>query len=905
MSRPQARSKARSWVALGAILGVLAVLSACSQKPAASGGLPVPGGVWLHEADGAVTVHWKPVSDGRVTGYRVYVAGAAQGDRALEVRATVTGADASTQEIGGLTNGSAYRFAIDATGAGDLHSQRTDSVLGAPFRLDATPVASIETSGDAGTAVLADGRRFTLLSQADFDFREDTVDTTAGVKVQALPDPSTLPPRFTLAADQTAIRNQGYRGTCQTFAAVAAVEAAYKRAGYGDLDLSEQFASHITRTQYLERTPGTTAAPHENQLGMLVGWTSTAVLTRLAVYGVPLQDVDPNILAKPYDNPNQAGDVPRIDPNDATVSQRTYDDFNLQDEPTSYNIPGAITTTPFPREALTDAPYSITAFHGPPAGMLYDPTWYEQTLYGGNEVAFGFCTYGIWSDSLGIWHPGSKAGCLGHEVLLIGYDHSDPDHRFFIAKNSWGGTAYQKVGYDVVAVANDAAVVDGVPTPNGQVRRQRAMGRWDLVGDGLHGTLDVTRLPGFYTASWLHGQLDRRLGAFYDTADAPFRVNGVIDAATRSVGFFIDFANPALDYQTLSGDRFTATMAPGDATLMAGLHVRAAGGMPRGFYLSKEGAFASVPGGVANDPHAYEGWWRVHGLDGDAHLIVTSVLQSGVFEARYTQDGGGTLSGTIDLSSGAVHFSLPDGSGVAGDFVGSVHEGDPGTISGSYARGAVPGGLVLVREGDAPLVTIDTVGTLRNDGKLELGATAQNFPDLADVVVHWSYQLTLDSPTVALGTSPSGVVFTATGLPCDDLLVTAQATDAGRGRPLRRAARPACVSGLLWPDARYRRLHAHLPPGRRHAAVRRHDHLRHARLRHDHGHAGRLGEPRNARRPAPGRAAVPHGDRRRRPDRSRHVRRAGPTGHHVAPVHGRDLQELLTVSGPRSSAPRC
>jgi len=54
-----------------------------------------------------------------------------------------------------------------------------------------------------------------------------------------------LPTRVDLRSQQTALRNQGDRNTCQTFGATAALEAAYKRAGFGDLNLSEQFLNHV------------------------------------------------------------------------------------------------------------------------------------------------------------------------------------------------------------------------------------------------------------------------------------------------------------------------------------------------------------------------------------------------------------------------------------------------------------------------------------------------------------------------------------------------------------------------------------------------------------------------------------------------------------------------------------
>ncbi len=54
-----------------------------------------------------------------------------------------------------------------------------------------------------------------------------------------------------LAPYQTPIKNQGSRTTCITFASIAGLEAAYKHAGYGDLDLSEQFLNHTGKMFWL------------------------------------------------------------------------------------------------------------------------------------------------------------------------------------------------------------------------------------------------------------------------------------------------------------------------------------------------------------------------------------------------------------------------------------------------------------------------------------------------------------------------------------------------------------------------------------------------------------------------------------------------------------------------------
>ena len=56
-----------------------------------------------------------------------------------------------------------------------------------------------------------------------------------------------------LRDQQTPIRNQGGRGTCFVHSVtVAAMEAALKRAGYGDLDLSEDAFTYFIKTFWLE-----------------------------------------------------------------------------------------------------------------------------------------------------------------------------------------------------------------------------------------------------------------------------------------------------------------------------------------------------------------------------------------------------------------------------------------------------------------------------------------------------------------------------------------------------------------------------------------------------------------------------------------------------------------------------
>jgi Ricin-type beta-trefoil lectin domain-like len=50
-----------------------------------------------------------------------------------------------------------------------------------------------------------------------------------------------------LRPNQTPIKHQGGRGSCTFFGRLAAIEAAYKKRGFGDLNLSEEFASILIK----------------------------------------------------------------------------------------------------------------------------------------------------------------------------------------------------------------------------------------------------------------------------------------------------------------------------------------------------------------------------------------------------------------------------------------------------------------------------------------------------------------------------------------------------------------------------------------------------------------------------------------------------------------------------------
>jgi len=96
-----------------------------------------------------------------------------------------------------------------------------------------------------------------------------------------------------------------------------------------------------------------------------------------------------------------------------------------------------------------------------------------------------------------------------------------------------------------------------------------------------------------------------------------------------------------------------------------------------------------------------------------------------------------------------------------------------------------------VRIGDAPALDLTVIGPLREDGAVDLGATAVGFPEPLDVTIEWRYQREVGGPQTFIASSASGQVFAAT-LPCDDLILRVRAVDMARGLAVERVAPLAC-----------------------------------------------------------------------------------------------------------------
>lgn len=437
------------------------------------------------------------------------------------------------------------------------------------------------------TAVLSDGREFRLEDPeytARLAERVPSSQLQAAGTTVALTRPSA--DRLVLADDQTDIRNQSPRNTCVVHAVLAGMEARYQREGHGALNLSEQYAQHVGKMSHLSDLTNfdsyDPAAPDvfENQLGMWGGSNIILALSKRGHYGVPLETTSPYIAVENFESTDQPGDDPRADwtQRDGSVTQREIDDYNLEQDEVTIQVPGAVTLTPFPQAALEAATHRVTGYQEASASEVRDPVWYEAQIAAEREVVFQMIMCTRTED--GMWKPRDRASgegsCGAHAMLIVGYDRRDPDLPYFLVKNSWGGSGFLHLSYDFVdgdmdGRITEAAVITGVsdPTTTSDFHPQLALGRWYLEYGDQVGLLDVNRLSNYLDSDDLGGVRDRRLGAFFDPGGTTHRVNGSV-GATGVINFYFDPGNPSLGYGELAGIHFAGTLSGSEPLRFSG-----------------------------------------------------------------------------------------------------------------------------------------------------------------------------------------------------------------------------------------------------------------------------------------------------------------------------------------------
>jgi hypothetical protein len=375
-----------------------------------------------------------------------------------------------------------------------------------------------------------------------------------GLRAQAIAAPG-LPARVDLRSGQTPLRNQGPRATCIVHSSLAALEAAYNRAGYGDVRLSVEFAMYVGDMFHLEPRGTQGAGYKENKPGSAEFGSGLDYVKRLARgFAVP-RESDMPYRIKGY------GGKPAAHP--YWNSQFNTSSFNLDPR----HLPESALHAPFY--------YSVKSYWVLPDPT--NPTLFEQALARGYEIVWDFRTSGNRESKVWQYTGPSKANDGAHSMLIVGYDRAA---RYFIVKNSWSARDYTYISYDYLKYGKgySAVCITAVNPP----RRWAALGligRWHLTAGSTQGMLDIYHLPGmsqlfFERAGIKDAQRnvikDRRVGTFYENGDPrrAYRVNGVIQG--NRLVFFIDRRQPNLGYDQLQGKRFTFALGGKDRNLLAG-----------------------------------------------------------------------------------------------------------------------------------------------------------------------------------------------------------------------------------------------------------------------------------------------------------------------------------------------
>ncbi len=409
--------------------------------------------------------------------------------------------------------------------------------------------------------------------------------------------PSKLPWTFDLLKYQTAVRNQGERDVCPYFPPVAALEAAYGRAGE-KMELSEEHLIWLRNV-----TAGADSGKRdvaENLVSTLGGGNGMGVLATYAICraqdlpyrgvvdqrGFGLEKYD---WSKPF--------------NQFLLNRWNFDPHQL------------------PPAARANAKYAIGKYVTMPTKDLRDPRKFEEILASEHEIIFTLMLHDDihhLDPTQPVWRrkPGSPR--IGnHFMLMVGYDST---RKFFIVKNQWGPTNYSGQKARLAAGWEDIVRYDGytlvdynyltecgeghyitevVPVDSVRFNPQRALGQWSITfkrnnQSVMKGVLCWRRLPSdesgklaipliadlVKTASptWTPAphlqtklkQADLRIGDLVTEDGQEFRVNASLNGdgtGLYKVSLHIDFNTGAIPTNSNGGTAWAGTLAlPKDGT---------------------------------------------------------------------------------------------------------------------------------------------------------------------------------------------------------------------------------------------------------------------------------------------------------------------------------------------------
>jgi Bacterial tandem repeat domain 1/Papain family cysteine protease len=268
------------------------------------------------------------------------------------------------------------------------------------------------------------------------------------------------PAQVSLAQWQTPIQDQAGRGTCWAFAGAAALEAAYHRLLGHPIKVSEEYIYHVGRIGRVE-LGGRTEYPCSLWNGqgcsnVVMMMQHDAICAQDQSRPYVTTDADQQAIARAV---GASGDAGRIAPREADLFE--FSDLHI------------------PLLARVNARYRVADW----AAVSPNVADVKAVLNAGHEV---ICDYN------------HRNG--GHTLLVIGYDDA---RSVFIAKNSWGGTAYTEIPYSGdtdFLMMTGAAYIKSVVDPTFIQNEACWIGRWHTTINGLPFEVFVRRhspLPGY------------------------------------------------------------------------------------------------------------------------------------------------------------------------------------------------------------------------------------------------------------------------------------------------------------------------------------------------------------------------------------------------------------------------
>ena len=503
---------------------------------------------------------------------------------------------------------------------------------------------TLQRASDRAYVVRADGQRTPLLTLEELKLMpgqaKDATKDELGVS-------TVPPPSYDLSAYQTPVRDQLDRGTCGTFATVAAIEAAYKRTWGLTLDLSEQYMFHVAKSTGVSY-PRIYLYENQSSYWYGGGWPTTQ-------YMLPLESQAPyagytycpaGASCTPLNSiPGATSLVWAPDPVDNHVTQQQVDDF----EYSSLHIPPA---------ARLAARYGVASWTDYNWVDARNTTLLETLISSNKEVVISVDLKWKYLPS-GVWdYDPSGSSWGGHAFLLIGYDRVAGT---FLVKNSWGGTApaaYLRVSYNFLQnAAYGAATVNSVVNPYGAAQaKAKWIGKWYQDHEGWYGTLVVRRITPVDNSPV-------RLGThyLYSSYSNGHSVNGYSQDADHGLRFYVA-SETENSPGSLTGQPFEVDQYDANANHAAGTVWWAPSG-EGGVHLGR--SYLGMPYSNTFSISEWLGTWDLSSNGTDGVLTITSVTATaGDYVVGATLVLGGisrTITGTLERSRPTIAHLLVDG----------------------------------------------------------------------------------------------------------------------------------------------------------------------------------------------------------------------------------------------------